>query len=121
MSSRGFGDLESVVMDRVWDRGDPVTVREIFDEMSAEREMAYTTVLSTMDNLRRKGWLDRVREGKAFRYWPTVTREEYGARLMREALGGGGRFEVVLAHFIDGMSAEESEGLLAALRRRGGR
>lgn len=74
-------------------------------------------MLSTMDNLHRKGWLDRVREGKAFHYWPTVTREEYGARLMREALGVGGRFEVVIAHFVDGMGAEESEGLLAALRR----
>ncbi|MCC3316772.1 BlaI/MecI/CopY family transcriptional regulator [Nocardia africana] len=108
MSSRGFGDLESVVMDRVWGRTDSVTVREIYDEMSGEREIAYTTVLSTMDNLRRKGWLDRAREGKAFHYWPTVTREEYCARLMREALGVGGRFEVVLTHFINGMSAEES-------------
>ncbi|WP_197521887.1 BlaI/MecI/CopY family transcriptional regulator, partial [Nocardia sp. 852002-20019_SCH5090214] len=54
-----FGELETVIMDRVWGRTDSVTVREIYDEMSGEREIAYTTVLSTMDNLHRKGWLER--------------------------------------------------------------
>jgi hypothetical protein len=48
---RGFGELEAVVIDRVWSRDpDTVTVREIFDELSAERRIAYTTVMSTMDN-----------------------------------------------------------------------
>ena len=50
--SRGFGELETVVMDRVWDRGaDTTTVREVFDELAADRDIAYTTVMSTMDNL----------------------------------------------------------------------
>jgi predicted transcriptional regulator len=105
-------------MDRLWSRdGDPTTVRELFDELVGEREIAYTTVMSTMDNLHRKGWLERRREGKAFRYWPTLTREEHGARLMREALHNGGRAEVVLAHFVEQIGAEESERLRAALRR----
>jgi len=50
---RGFGDLEAVIMHRVWEHGRPVTVRELFDELSAERTIAYTTVMSTMDNLHR--------------------------------------------------------------------
>lgn len=119
MGSRGFGDLESVVMDRVWDRFDPVTVREIHNEIALTRDIAYTTVMTTMDNLHRKGWLERERSGKAFHYWPTMTRERYGAQLMREALGAGGRFDLVMAHFVDDMSTEESEGLRAVLRRRG--
>ena len=82
----GFGDLEAVIMHRVWEHDRPVTVRELFDELAAERTIAYTTVMSTMDNLHRKGWLDRVKEGKAYRYTATASREEYSARLMREAL-----------------------------------
>ena len=50
---RGFGELEAVVMDRVWEHGGPVTVRELFDELRRERAIAYTTVMSTMDNLHR--------------------------------------------------------------------
>ncbi|UGT43148.1 BlaI/MecI/CopY family transcriptional regulator [Nocardia yamanashiensis] len=116
-AARGFGDLETVVIERIWDRAEKTTVREVFDELAAERDIAYTTVMSTMDNLHRKGWLERERVGKAYAYWPTLTREEYSARLMREALGSGGRSELVLAHFLEQMSAEESEGLRAALRR----
>ena len=118
---RGFGDLEAVIMDRVWERGEPVTVRELFDGLSAERAIAYTTVMSTMDNLHRKGWLDRVREGKAYRYTATATREEYGARLMREALADGGDAEVVLSHFVAQIGSGESEALRSVLRKLRGR
>ncbi|WP_043737092.1 MULTISPECIES: BlaI/MecI/CopY family transcriptional regulator [Nocardia] len=120
MSARGFGELEAVIMDRVWNCMDPTTVREVFEELSAEREIAYTTVLSTMDNLHRKGWLDRERVGKAFRYWPTLSREQYGAQMMREALSTGGRSDLVLANFVDEITPEQAEGLRAALRRRRG-
>jgi predicted transcriptional regulator len=125
MRVRGFGELEATVMAKVWDR-DPytITVREIFDELAAERRIAYTTVMSTMDNLHAKGWLDREKDGRAYRYWAVMTREEHTASLMREALEGGGRPELVLAHFVEQMDAEESAGLRAALRRlarRGGK
>lgn len=118
MRTRGFGELEAVVMDRVWDHGpETVTVRDIFDELAAERRIAYTTVMSTMDNLHNKGWLSRERDGRAYRYWPVMTREEHSARLMREALDGGGRSELVLNYFIEQIDPAESERLRAALRR----
>ncbi|MDY6998881.1 MAG: BlaI/MecI/CopY family transcriptional regulator [Actinomycetota bacterium] len=119
MRVRGFGELEAVVMDRVWDRTQdgPTTVREVFDELANERDIAYTTVMSTMDNLHGKGWLARERDGKAYRYWPTLSREEHSARLMREAFEGGGRPDLVLSHFVAQMSDEESAGLRTALRR----
>jgi predicted transcriptional regulator len=118
---RGFGDLEAVIMHRVWGRGEPVTVRELFDELSAERSIAYTTVMSTMDNLHRKGWLDRVREGKAYRYRATASREEYGARLMREALADGGDAEAVLSHFVAQIDSGEADALRSVLRKLRGR
>lgn len=117
MRVRGFGELEAVVMERLWDREGPTTVRQVFDDMVASRVIAYTTVMSTMDNLHRKGWLERERSGKAFRYWPVLTKEEHSARLMREAFHSGGRSDVVLTHFFEQMSEEEAAGLRVALQR----
>jgi len=118
---RGFGELEAVIMHRVWDHAGPVTVRELFDELAAERTIAYTTVMSTMDNLHRKGWLDRVRDGKAYRYTATASREEYSARLMREALSDGGDAEAVLSHFVAQIGSGESEALRTVLGKLRGR
>ncbi|MGB0971641.1 MAG: BlaI/MecI/CopY family transcriptional regulator [Mycobacterium sp.] len=119
MRVRGFGELEAVVMDRIWDR-DPTTsttVRDVFDQLVTERNIAYTTVMSTMDNLHTKGWLTRERDGKAYRYWATLSREEHSAQLMREALEGGGQPDLVLNHFVEQISPEKSARLRAALRR----
>ena len=118
---RGFGDLEAVVMHLVWAKDEPVTVRELFDELRRERVIAYTTVMSTMDNLHRKGWLARAKDGKAYRYTATASREEDSARLMREALAGGGDTEAVLSHFVAQMDGQESEVLAAVVGRLTGR
>ena len=104
-------------MERLWDRAIATTVREVFEDLHQQREIAYTTVMSTMDNLHRKGWLAREKTGKAFSYWPSLTREEHSARLMRAALDAGGNSDAVLTHFLAQISAEESAGLRAALRR----
>ncbi|WP_116040331.1 BlaI/MecI/CopY family transcriptional regulator [Amycolatopsis palatopharyngis] len=114
---RGFGELETVVMDRVWDNEDRITVRDVFETLKTTREIAYTTVMSTMDNLHRKGWLARERQGKAFLYWPTLTREEYSARLMRDALDTGGDPGVVLTRFLEQMSDDESNRLRGVFQR----
>lgn len=106
-------------MDRVWAQGTAAstTVREVFDELAAGRDIAYTTVMSTMDNLHTKGWLARERDGKAYRYWATLSREEHSARLMHEAFDGGGRPDLVLQHFAEQIGPEESDRLRAALQR----
>jgi predicted transcriptional regulator len=114
---RGFGDLEAVIVDRLWSREGKTTVREVFDDLRRERQIAYTTVMSTMDNLHTKGWLDRTRQGKAYAYWPVVTREEYSARLMRDALHAGRNSSLVLTHLLEQMTDEESASLREALAR----
>jgi len=114
---RGFGDLEAEIMHRVWDHDGPVTVRELFDELRTQRPIAYTTVMSTMDNLHRKGWLAREKDGKAYRYTAVASREEYSARLMREAMTEAGDTEAVLSHFVAQMNGEQSQVLGAVLRR----
>ena len=117
MQLRGFGDLEAVVMERVWARGGQVTVREVFDDLAAAREIAYTTVMSTMDNLHRKGWLERDRVGKAYHYRPAMTREEHSATLMRNAFESGGDTTLVLSHFLDQMNEAETAQVKSTLRR----
>jgi len=114
---RGFGDLEAEVMSRVWDHDAPVTVRELFDEMRHQRTIAYTTVMTTMDNLHRKGWLVRDKDGKAYRYTAVASRDEYSARLMREAMAEAGDTEAVLSHCVAQMDGAESDTLREVLRK----
>lgn len=114
---RGFGELESAIMDVMWSRAEPATVRDVLEELQGQRDSAYTTVMTVMNILHRKGWLDRERDGRAWRYAPTTTREAYAAQLMREALQDGADTEAVLAHFVTESTPEEADALRAALRR----
>ncbi|HEX4432919.1 MAG TPA: BlaI/MecI/CopY family transcriptional regulator [Frankiaceae bacterium] len=112
---RPFGDLEAAIMDRLWDRDDPALVREIVDELHDERPLAYTTVMTVMENLHRKGWLRREREGRAWRYEPTGSRSGYTAQLMNEALGTSTDRRNALAHFVLQMSPHDAALLRQAL------
>ncbi|WP_233160138.1 BlaI/MecI/CopY family transcriptional regulator [Pseudonocardia sp. MH-G8] len=114
---RGFGELEGAVMQHLWAADGGATVREVYEQMRQSRQIAYTTVLSTIHNLHRKGRLTRELEGKAHRYRPTATRAEYSAAVMREALTSGGDSEAILSHFVEQMSTEESRRLQELLGR----
>lgn len=119
MSMRVFGELETVVMAQLWEMDGDGTVREVFERLRNEREIAYTTVLSTMENLLRKGHLNRKQEGRAYRYLTTLTHAEHTAGLMREALAIGDKdTTAVLTHFVGEMTSEELEGLKTVIRRR---
>ncbi len=112
-----LGNLEAQVMHRIWARREPVTVRDILGDLQQERPVAYTTVMTVMDNLRKKGWLRRQAEGRAYRYTPLVSGEEYSAGIMREALAASADRPAVLMHFIGELSADEAGALEAAYRR----
>src|SRR5260370_41693760 len=62
---RRFGELEAVIMDRLWEQGRPMLVREMVEDLRGDRPLAYTTVMTVMENLHRKGWLRRGRGGPA--------------------------------------------------------
>jgi predicted transcriptional regulator len=79
-TSSELGPLEERLLEALWQRGD-ATVREVVD--SACPDLAYTTVMTTLDRLFKKKLLSRQAEGRAFRYSPRCTREE----LHREAAG----------------------------------
>jgi predicted transcriptional regulator len=79
-SSRQLGPLEQRLLDAMWARGS-ATVRELVEHDA--RDLAYTTVMTTLDRLYKKNMLKRESDGRAFRYSPRISREE----LHREAAG----------------------------------
>ena len=56
---RQMGQLEAAVMHRLWDWDRPASVREVVDDLQRERKIAYTTVMTVLDNLHRKGLVHR--------------------------------------------------------------
>jgi predicted transcriptional regulator len=78
--AKPLGPLEQRLLQALWSRGS-ATVRELVDD--GNHKLAYTTVMTTLDRLYKKRLLDRVAEGKAFRYSPRHSREE----LQRAAAG----------------------------------
>lgn len=88
-----LGPLESRVMDVLWRRGGG-SVREVTEAFSGERALAYTTVMTILSRLARKGLLERALSGRAYVYAPRLTRESYdttraraGARGLIQAFG----------------------------------
>ena len=80
-----FGHLEREVMEIVW-RGQPVNVRDVRAHLS--RPAAYTTVMTTLDRLFKKGFIQRERQGRAFVYRTAYTREEVQAAVASGMLTG---------------------------------
>ena len=68
-----IGPLEQQLLQTLWTRGS-ATVRELLEEEKVTQ--AYTTVMTTLDRLYKKQLLDRVAEGRAFRYSPRQTADE---------------------------------------------
>lgn len=115
---RSLGDLEAAVMEIVWVADNPVVVRDVLVKLTPERPLAYTTVMTVMDNLFRKGVLRREKEGRAWMYAAVMSRGEYIAQLMREVLASADDQTAALSHFVASMSDEESAAMRTMLRRR---
>lgn len=114
---QSFGQLEAAVMQRLWDWQRPVAVREVLEDLQRERTIAYTTVMTVMDNLFQKGFLRRDMDGRAYQYMPVQTREQHTAELMELALSSGGDSAATLLYFVKQMPAAEVEQLRQVLDR----
>lgn len=108
-----LGELERKVMDVLWadfDRG--LNARDVEERLPG---YAYTTLLTVLDRLRRKGLVRRAKDGRAFRYVAVTNREEYSAELMREALGTATDRDAVLVRFAETVSSADASVLRDAL------
>ncbi|MER5300286.1 MULTISPECIES: BlaI/MecI/CopY family transcriptional regulator [Streptomyces] len=113
---RPLGELEDAVMTRVWKWNRPVTVREVLEDLQQERSIAYTTVMTVLDNLHQKGWVRREAEGRAYRYEAVSTRAAYAAALMNEAWSQSDNPAAALVAFFGMMSPQQREALSDAVR-----
>ncbi len=112
---RSFGELEARIMQVVWRRGAPSTVHQILEELEVDREVAYTTAITVIERLRTKGWLDRHREGRSYRYRATRSEGDYAASLMGQALDEASDRTAALIRFSDQLSPAEIAALRTAL------
>jgi predicted transcriptional regulator len=124
-----LGPLETQLMRLLWERGD-ATVRELLD--SGQITGAYTTFMTTLDRLFKKGLLDRTPEGRAYRYSPRQTREEFKSALLSRALSAmlGDASADPMSYLVEAVSEHDSsllndlelaiERKRRALRKRGG-
>ncbi|NEC26987.1 BlaI/MecI/CopY family transcriptional regulator [Streptomyces sp. SID8111] len=113
---RPLGELEDAVMTRVWKWNRPVTVREVLEDLQKERSIAYTTVMTVLDNLHQKGWVRREAEGRAYRYEAVSTRAAYAAALMNDAWSQSDNAAAALVAFFGMMSEEQRQALTDAVR-----
>ncbi|WP_434594120.1 BlaI/MecI/CopY family transcriptional regulator [Streptomyces sp. A5-4] len=113
---RQLGELEAEIMHRLWAWGRPATARDVLTDLNKKRPIAYSTVKTVADILYGKGMLRREKEGRAWIYEPTCTRQQYTAALMQEALGSNPDPAGALVSFVEQMSPDEADSLRAALR-----
>jgi len=81
-SSSPLGPLEERLLEALWARGN-ATVRDLLHDTC--HDLAYTTVMTTLDRLFKKNLLSREAEGRAFRYAPRCTREQLHREVAGEA------------------------------------
>jgi predicted transcriptional regulator len=112
---RQLGDLEAVIMDRLWLWQRPATVREVLEDLRKTRTIAYTTVMTVMDTLHRKGILRRELDGRAYRYQAVLSREEHSAQLMQAVLADSTDRTGTLVRFFEQMGPGEARKLRKAL------
>jgi predicted transcriptional regulator len=113
-----LGDLESRVMQQLWHGDGPQSVREVHAVLAGERDIAYTTVMTVLDRLAKKGLATRQQDGRAYRYDAAQTREELVAEVMHTALeGSGAERSAALVAFVDRVTEDEAAALRAALAR----
>ncbi|SRR6266849_1754608 len=110
--SRGnqLGPLEKQLLQVLWAR-ESATVRELLGEHDIR--LAYTTVMTTLDRLYKKGFLNRIAEGRAFRYSPRQTLEEFkrSAALegIQQLLGSEAASSLPLSYLVEALSERDAQ------------
>ena len=111
VASLALGKLERQVLDETWRRGE-LSVRDVF--VAFDEQIAYTTLMTTLDRLYKKKLLDRRKDGRAFLYSPALSREEFEHGIREDVidglLGHGAEgIEPVLACIVDTVSDRDRE------------
>ena len=113
-----LGDLERRALEVVWQRQE-LSVRSLFEEL--EERWAYTTLMTTLDRLHKKGILNRRKEGRAFLYSPRLSRKQLEQGIASDLIDSllarsAGEPSPLLSCFVDVVS-EKDRSLLDELER----
>ena len=122
--ARVLGPQELQIMKVVWDRG-RVTVRDVYEALRARRQVAYTTVMTTMTILDQKGFLKRTPgKDRAFVYEPARSRQTVMRAMVNEFLDRmfGGSASPLMLHLIEDkhLTEKDLDELRRAVRKKGG-
>jgi predicted transcriptional regulator len=105
-----LGPLEQQLLQALWSRGS-ATVRELLEDGKVTQ--AYTTIMTTLDRLYKKQFLDRVAEGRAFRYSPRQTADELrrvaAAEGIRQLLGSDEASSLPLSYLVEALSTHDAQ------------
>ena len=105
----------------VWERG-PSTVRDVYEALLLGRRIAYTTVMTMMNVLERKGHVKREPEGRSYRYHAVRPRGQVVASMVREFVDRvfGGSAEPLLVHLLEDkrLTAAELDRLARRIREK---
>jgi predicted transcriptional regulator len=109
-SGTQLGPLERQLLEALWVRGSG-TVRELLEDQKIT--LAYTTVMTTLDRLYKKRFLDRVAEGRAFRYSPRQTPDELrrvaAVEGIRQLLGSSDTSSLPLSYLVEALSTHDAQ------------
>lgn len=110
-----LGELESGIMEIVWQSPNSVSVRDVTESIQHKRQIAYTTVMTIMNRLVDKGLLSRKQDGRAYLYKDAVSKDKFLTRISRQIIKNfvSSFGDVAVAHFV-----QEVEKLVPAKRRK---
>jgi predicted transcriptional regulator len=119
--SRTLTPQELEIMKVVWSRGD-ATVRDVYEALLERRQIAYTTVMTMMNVLERKGHLRKKEEGRSFVYRPARPRGQVVGSMVREFVERvfGGEAAPLLAHLVENekLTDEQLDALAKRIKER---
>ena len=112
---RAFGELEQQILSVLWAADAPLIPREVQAKLTDPP--AYTTVMTILDRLQRKGAATRTARGRAYAYEAVVSESAVAAEHARALLANGHDRRAVLQGFVDVLSADDTEELTRLLRK----
>jgi len=118
----GLGPLEVDILTLVWER-DQATVRDIYETLREQRQIAYTTVMTVMGNLVKKGLLAQDRSNITYRYSAAIPGDEVACEILDRVVAHlcGGRPNLAVSHLLGfrrDLSREQVEELRSYARER---
>ncbi len=100
-----FGELEAKIMEILWEMG-PLKGKIIHQEITKEKKLAYTTILTVLDRLSKKGFIEKIQKPHSIIFIPTVKKEEFKKFLVKQLINSAVNIsnELAISTFADTFS-----------------